>query len=386
MVYTFLVTNPNIFSYTRASILTTNINVTDQRIPSNDPADNRIDPDIKPFQQTEYTFGTAYDFGSGFILEGRYTHKQVDRTIDDIGYHALTGASQDEFYYIGNPGFGICAAAACGQYAVPGNPGTPRAERKYDGVEVRAQKHIGNFSLDASYTFSRLFGNYSGSASSDEAQRSSTQSPYPGVGRNSPNVSRYYDLPFLGYTADGTPDNGRLPTDRPHFFKFGGNYRFDWMGSKTNSTDFNVFYQLASGTPVTTRAFVGGVTGQIVTARGDLGRTQTFSQTDLGLTHKYRFGRENRFAVALDFNVLNVFNQASELSRRETINRQDIPYSTFGCTTDVCIDRAFFNGAITSAKILNFVTANPGARDTRYNLPQNFQAPRIMRIGGRFIF
>ncbi|CAN5576255.1 TonB-dependent receptor [soil metagenome] len=385
LVYTFLVVNPNIFSYTKASIIGNNINLTDQRIPSNDPKDNRVDPSIKPFQQTEFTVGTAYDFSRGFILEGRYTHKNVDRTIDDIGYHDLTGATQNENYYIGNPGFGICAKAACGKYDIPGDPGTPKAERKYDAAEVRVQKRIGRASIDASYTYSRLFGNYSGSASSDEAQRSSAASPYPGAGRNSPNVSRYYDLPFIGYTANGKPDNGRLPTDRPHFIKFAGNYTFDWFGSKTNTTDFNAFYQISSGTPVTTRARLGGVTGQIVNGRGDLGRLHTFSQTDLGLTHKYRFGRDNRFAVALDINVLNAFNQAIEISRRETILRSDADYSVFGCTTDVCIDRAFFNGQITAAKVLN-LAAQPGKQDQRFNLPQLFQAPREFRFGARFIF
>jgi outer membrane receptor protein involved in Fe transport len=385
LVYTFLVVNPNIFSYTRDGVIANNINLADQRIPSNDPSDNRIDPDIKPFQQTEYTFGTAYDFGDGFIFEGRYTHKQVDRTIDDIGYHALTGATQDEFYFIGNPGFGLCAKAACGQYDIPNHPGIPKAERLYDAMELRVRKRFGGFALDSSYTLSRLFGNYSGSASSDEAQRAQNDSPFPGQGRNSPNVSRYYDLPFIGFTANGEPDNGRLPTDRPHYFKFAGNYNFDWFGSKSNSTDLNAFYFISSGTPVTTRARVGGVTGQIVSKRGDLGRTDTLSQTDLGLTHRYRFGRDQRFTLAVDVNVLNVFNQATELGRRETLTRLDIPYAVLGCATDICIDRGFFNGQITAAKVLAYA-ATPGAVDTRFNLPQIFQAPRAMRFGFRFIF
>lgn len=378
LIYTFLVTNPDVFSYTRSSVIANNINITDQRIASNDPADNRIDPDIKPFQQQEYTFGTAYDFGNGFILEGRYTHKNIVRTIDDIGYHALTGASQDEFYFIGNPGEGVCAKPACGQYDIPGAI-APKAKREFDAVEVRVQRRFGNFAMDSSYTWSRLFGNYSGSASSDESQRRD------GVGRNSPNVSRYFDLPFLSFTADGKPDDGPLPTDRPHFFKFGGNYLFDWWGNKANSTSFNVFYQIGSGTPITTRARLGGVTGMIVNGRGDLGRTAVFSQTDFGMTHKYKFGSDNRYAVAFDVNILNLWNQAGEISRRETLTRVDAPYSTFGCTTDLCIDRAFFNGGITAAKVLAYANIT-GNKDERYNLPQLFQAPRAVRFGFRFIF
>lgn len=378
LIYTFLVVNPDVLSYTRAGVIANNINITDQRIASNDPSDNRIDPNIKPFQQQEYTFGSAYDFGEGFILEGRYTHKNIIRTIDDIGYHQLTGATQNEFYYIGNPGEGVCAKPACGQYDIPGAT-APKAKRIYDAVEFRVQKRINKFSLDSSYTWSRLFGNYSGSASSDESQRRD------GVGRNSPNVSRYYDLPFIGFTADGKPDDGRLPTDRPHFFKFSGNYLFDWWGNKANSTSFNLFYQIGSGTPVTTRARLGGVTSMIVNGRGDLGRTAVYTQTDASLTHKYKFGRDSRYAIAFDINVLNLWNQAGEISRRETLTRVDAPYSTFGCTTDVCIDRAFFNGGITAAKVLAYANI-AGNTDTRFNLSQLYQAPRAVRFGFRFLF
>ncbi len=376
LVYDFVVTNPNIFSATRESILANNVNATDFRTVSNDPANNRIDPNLKPFRQSEYTAGTAYDFGKGFILEARYTHKQVDKAIEDIGYH---NAANDEEYFIGNPGFGVCAKAACGKYDIPGLTNAAKAIRRYDAVETRVQKRLGHFDLDASYTFSRLFGNYAGLASSDEAQRGG------GGGRNSPNVNRNFDLPFIGYTADGKPDNGRLPTDRPHFFKFAGNYMFNWFGSKSNTTDFNTFYQISSGTPVTSRARVAFVSGQILKGRGDLGRTATFSQTDLGLTHKYLFGADNRFGVAFDINVLNALNQSTELSRRETITRLNVPIATFGCTTLICVDRAFFNGGVTSQKILDY--ANTGTnKDQRFNLPQLFQDPRSVRFGFRFLF
>lgn len=383
-VYDFLVINPNIFSYTRDSIIANNIRFQDQRTPSNLASDNRIDPNIKPFQQAELTFGTAYDFGQGFIFEGRYTHKNIIRAIDDIGFHDL---DDNEQYFIGNPGEGVCAEAACGRYAIPGGSAI-KAKRVYDAVEVRAQKRFREFSFDTSYTWSRLFGNYAGSASSDESQRSN------GIGRNSPAVSRYFDLPFIGFTLDGEPDDGLLPTDRPHFVKFAGNYSFDWFGSKTNETDLNVFYQVGSGTPVTTRARYAFVSGMIVSKRGDLGRTDTLSQTDLSLSHKYKFGADNRFSLALDFNVLNLWNQATELSRRETISRNNFPGANIGCsvlpTGDTplrCQTRAVFNGAITSTSFLAYANAAGGGNiDTRYNLPQLFQAPRAVRFGFRFVF
>ena len=387
-IYDFLVIDPNIFSYTRSSVLANFIRFQDQRTPSNLASDNRIDPNIKPFQQAELTFGTAYDFGQGFIVEGRYTHKNIIRAIDDIGFLDL---DDNEQYFIGNPGEGVCAQPACGRYTIPGAT-APKAKRVYDAVEVRAQKRFGQFAFDGSYTWSRLFGNYAGSSSSDEAQRGG------GIGRNSPAVSRYFDLPFMAFTLDGTPDDGLLPTDRTHFVKIAGNYQFDWFGNKSNTTDFNMFYQIGSGTPVTTRARYGVVSGMIVSGRGDLGRTETFSQADFSLTHKYRFGRDNKYGVAFDFNVLNLLNQANELSRRETIGRSEFPGSQIGCPTAAaddtpvrCLTRAVFSGAITSASYLAFIRAGTatdpnGRTDLRYNLPQTFQDPRAIRFGFRFLF
>jgi hypothetical protein len=394
-VYDFVVTNPNIFSYTRASILASNINFQDQRTPSNLASDNRIDPNIKPFQQAELTFGSAYDFGGGFILEGRYTHKKIIRAIDDIGYHNNNSLADrdNEEYYIGNPGEGVCAQIACGRYAIAGGKAA-KAKRVYDAVEIRVQKRINKFAFDSSYTWSKLFGNYAGSASSDEAQRSG------GAGRNSPAVSRYFDLPFLGYTLDGKPDDGLLPTDRTHYVKFSGNYQFDWWGNKSNTTDLNAFYQIGSGTPVTTRVRYNDVSGQILSKRGDLGRTATFSQTDVSLTHKYRFGRDNRYGVAFDVNVLNLLNQRTELSRRETLTKANFPAANVGCSVPVfdpagntpkrCLDRAVFNGAVTSAIVRAYAeslgTGSTGNRDQRFNLPQLYQGPREIRFGFRFLF
>jgi outer membrane receptor protein involved in Fe transport len=129
LVYDFLVTNPNIFSVTRQFAIANAFNVTDFRTISNDPANNRIDPNLKAFRQSEFTVGSEYELARNIIIGGRFTHKQVDRAIEDIGYH---NATDDEEYFIGNPGFGVCAQAACGQYSIPGIPGGKAAKRCVD--------------------------------------------------------------------------------------------------------------------------------------------------------------------------------------------------------------------------------------------------------------
>jgi hypothetical protein len=202
----------------------------------------------------------------------------------------------------------------------------------------------------------------------------------------------------MGFTLDGRPDDGLLPTDRTHFAKVAATYGFDWFGSKSNTTDFNLFFLIGSGTPVTTRARYGVVSGMIVSKRGDLGRTDALSQTDFSVTHKYRFGRDDRFGIAFDVNVLNLWNQATEVSRRETITRSEFSPGVIGCPTadpnDTpvrCLTRAVFNGGITSASFLAYANAtvngDPNARkDLRYNLPQLFQNPRAIRFGFRLLF
>src|SRR5205814_2100090 len=102
----------------------------------------------------------------------RYTHKWLDRTIEDSGINV---PNVGEVFFIANPGFGVAE-----QILPKPAPPMPKAQRDYDGVEFRLIKRMANrWYLNTSYLYSRLFGNYGGLASSDEN------------GRNAPNVDRY---------------------------------------------------------------------------------------------------------------------------------------------------------------------------------------------------
>ena len=199
-------------------------------------------------------------------------------------------------YVIGNPGEGLhletLQRLGYTKFATP--------QRRYDGLEFVFERRLqNNWYFNANYTLSRLYGNYSGLSSSDEINVI--------TGRLAPGTSRAFDLPFIGFTAAGEPDNGRLETDRPHVFNVYGAYIFDWLKSKSNSTELSAFQTVSSGTPQTTRIFlVSVVTPAIFLKRGDLGRGPTFSQTDFNITHRYRFGRDDRFTIAGDLNFLNL--------------------------------------------------------------------------------
>ncbi len=355
----------------------------DFRVPSNDPNDNRVDPDLKAARQSSIDLGTEYEFANNLVFGARYVHKQVDKAIEDVG---IFDADGNENFFIANPGFGVVS-----EPFFPGFAATPKAERKYDAVEFSVNKRFSNsWFANGSYTYSRLFGNYSGLASSDEN------------GRSSPNVNRLFDLPFLGFDADGNPDNGRLATDRPHIFKLNAGYNKVWSGS--NTTEIKGFFIGESGTPISTRvSFYGANT--FLNGRGDLGRTETYTQTDLAFTHRYKFGRDNKYTLAFDLDMLNLFNERNVTNRDGIIFRSDLSDADVNLllpnVTDelTFIGQVFNGGLATQIRELN-TRGNAGAStcgdgtescasyvtDARYNQADQFQIPRSVRFGFRFIF
>lgn len=78
------------------------------------------------------------------------------------------------------------------------------------------KRYSNNWALFGSYTYSRLYGNYSGLASSDED------------GRVAPNVNRFFDGITMSFDRNGELVYGNLGTDRPNQFKGQFVYGFDW--------------------------------------------------------------------------------------------------------------------------------------------------------------
>jgi hypothetical protein len=347
----------------------------DYRIASNDPSSTiytgAVDPDLKPFRQTEFTFGGERQFGRDYVFGTRYTRKNVDNAIEDAG---IINAEGSEAYIIGNPGSGLHLKLLKDL----GYQKSARPQRTYDGWEVRLDKRLSNnYYFNVNYTLSRLYGNYSGLASSDEA------------GRTSPGVNRFFDLPFIGFTAAGNPDNGRLATDRPHVFNAFGAYIFDWFGSKANSTEFSAFTTAQSGTPVTSQ--ISFITGTLFTERGDLGRTEALTQTDFAVTHRYRFGRDERFTMAFDVNVLNLLDERNVTGFYTLKTTGTLSPTTFGYTTSSgAADYVRAINAYTSGQLLGPInTYLQGASsrvDARYGQANSFQGPRSVRFGFRLLF
>ncbi len=351
------------------------------RVNANDPNASAlnggaVDPDLRPFQQTEFTVGGERQINKDYVFRVRYTYKNVDEAVEDAG---VVNPQNSEAYIIGNPGRGLHLATL----QALGYTKSTRPQRRYDGLEFVIEKRLSrNYYFNANYTFSRLYGNYSGLTSSDE--------PHLVEGRLAPGVSRAFDLPFIGFTAKGEPDNGRLQTDRPHVFNVFGAYILNWKGdNRAHSTEFSGFQTITSGTPQTTTIYgASSVTPQIFLGRGDLGRSPTFTQTDFNITHRYKLGHDQKYTAAFDLNFLNLFDQATVTGVYTTMNPSTAqvngPALGFPNTTT-----GYANGYTSGAllqPILARIASQPDRSDVRYKLPFLYQSPRVVRFGVRFLF
>ena len=332
------------------------IETVDNRIPSNDPTNNLIDPDLKPVKNHQMDFGFEKTFAGNYVFRSRYTHKALDRTVEDVGI--LT--PQGEQYYIANPGFGYTIDSKKFPAGYPANV-TPKAKRVYDAMELAVSRRFARVYLNASYTLSRLYGNYSGLASSDEN------------GRTSPNVNRYFDEAFMVYDQRGKLVEGRLATDRPHTFKIFTSYDKKWFGGTTHFAPVVNWY---SGTPITSELSINGVP-LYPNGRGDLGRTPRFFQTDFLLTHDVRVaGSETRF-FRFEVNASNLFNNASITNKYPQFTHTNDGSIQFDNTADIFKGYSNYRALMTAQDI---------RVDPQFNQASAYQAPRVLRLGFHFFF
>ncbi len=302
--------NPNVLGLSLANpgALGTLITKYDNRtIPINSKGEiDGVDHNIKPYKSQEFSAQLEHSFASRLVGGVRYTHKDLLRAIEDIG---VLDSEGNEVYLIGNPGFGDTRDPKSpygGKTPNGQNWLVPKATRTYDALEFRIQGQARSFGFIGSYTWSRLYGNYSGAANSDES------------GRQDPGVSRAFDLPYYYFDATGSQKTreGLLGTDRPHTFKFYGNYDHKW--GRIGNTNLGVNQIAYSGTPDSTTVIYGSAP-TFPYGRGDLGRTPFLTQTDLLLAHTFTFTEHVK--ARFEFNVINLFNQATVISRVTQLNR-----------------------------------------------------------------
>ncbi len=325
------------------------------RIPANDPANNRIDPNLLPTRERRFDAGLDYALTTRENLSVRYTHQRLDRTIENVG---VIGDSGTDFY-VANPGFGLAAQAPVYPAGVLA---PPPAHREYDAVDISVSRRMtGKLQFVASYTWSRLFGDYSGLASSDEN------------GRAAPNSTKYYDNPWMSIDQNGRFVEGRLATDRPHTLKLFATYV---VNSRWGSTNFAPRISAFSGTPLSTTF---GVLGDPMfpLGRGDLGRTPFFSNVDLLLYHEFRpAGWREGMRFRIEANATNLLNQAAITGVDTRYNHPNDGDAQFTPLSSLYQKFDFRQ-----------VTAAQGLRvSPLYGMANSFQAPRSFRVGLHFFF
>jgi hypothetical protein len=309
-----------------------------------------LDPDLKPIRLQEITAGVEHQLTPNLSFAARYVHKQIDRAVEDIGYVKTTdGITYEEDYTIGNPGFGRATLA------YPGVP-MPKAVRDYDAFELSARRLMrGNWALNASYTYSRLWGNYSGLSESDEE------------GRVSPYVGRGYDNPVIMFDEKARPVYGLLATDRPHQVKITGTYAGPFR------TSFTLFQVFASGVPVSRVVGVMPCCGYPVMYQGRMsdGRTPALSRSDVYVQKEFLL--RDRYRVAIGMTVTNLLNQATVTSiyPRQTDDLIDLKEPDFYAGT---LD---FRQLIAEQNI---------PRDPQFLKPLAFQSPRSIRLMLKWTF
>lgn len=337
--------------------------VSDRRLNSADPATwdflgyPTIEPNMKPMESLEYQIGLDHQLTSVSQIGARVVHKEIVRTIEDVG---LLYPGVGEVYIISNPGEGVTVSDA---YVLP----YVKPKRDYNALEITYDKRFNNnWSLRAYYTLSKLEGNYSGLANSDE--NNTPGNPLNAAGtsaRLSPNVSRLWDVAGSAYDQNGDAVYGRLATDRTH--QLGAQFLYSFQFG------FNVGVNqyIGSGTPISTMGSIPSGNAFYPYGRGDLGDTPWLTQTDLTLYYTLNFG--NNLGLSFGLTVLNLFDQDTELRKWTNRTLQDIEVS----------DESFLTGFDYAQLEADL---GPTAVDELYGLWDTFQLPRVLRFTVKFEF
>ena len=311
------------------------------------PVFDAIDPDMKPFSQREISLGAEKKLMEDMSLSVRLVNKKVLSAIEDVGF-VFPG---EEHFYFTNPGSDFIKQKfeefIDAGLLLPGTPSTPDAKRDYYAMNLSLDKRFShNWQGGLSYTLSRLTGNYSGLASSDED------------GRNSPNGERFFDLWHISYDKQLDPIDGALPTDRTHVLKAYGSYAFPF--GLTVGLVANAY----SGTPVSEEWNVDSE-GYLPYNRGSMGRTPFVFFANAYFEYELKLGRAG---VKFNLNIDNVFDARTAQRIFPTKYRYTISPG---------------DAALLSR---DWLPAPDEVVDPRFGLPYSFMAPISGRLGVRFVF
>jgi hypothetical protein len=257
-----------------------------------------------------------------------------------------------------------------------------------------------------SYTWSRLWGNYTGLTTTDQIDGGNT-------GRNSPDTTRSFDEPFYYFGANGKSNDGVLPTDRPNVFKGYVYYQLPWHW-KGNSTTFGLFQAAYQGSPVSSYIDLAGMfsigvseatyvfgrgkwvnmstdaNGNITLGTPYYRRTPWFTQSDLNIAHQIKFGE--RQAVSFSANAINVLNQRAVTAYYQGMNSTNFLTPLLPGTANLGSGAALYQELESPYNVQQFINGNTGLgiprviKSSWYGQPFLYQNARTMRFDIKYTF
>ncbi len=319
-----------------------------------------VDPNMKAQYVDEYLVGYDFEVIPSMELGIKGTYRNLGRVIEDM----LVPSGND--YFVTNPGQGMGAeGGTLNGDTVP----VPKPTRKYTGVELHATKRFSNnYQFFASYTWSRLKGNYDGTFQSS-------------TGQLDPNINSAYDYADFEVNNSG---GGYLSNDRTNMFKLSGSYTVP--SGPVHGLEIGLATHYYSGTPLTAYGYASSYRNweYYLTPRGALGRGPADYEADAHLGFPIVAG-PGRVTVLLD--VFNLFNRQAKTQLDQRYNLSSDPVCA-GVPDAICNgDGGILNapGGVQPSGTI----ANPRATATNPSFLKAgtaFTQPRQIRLGVRYSF
>jgi len=293
---------------------------------------------IKLPKRNEYQLGYSQQVTNEITLgiQGRY--RKLTNPLEDSVLTDADGNAYDpnEMAIIWNPRPGpvsFSASDGSGQITVA-NTLFPEAYNTYKAVDLTFEWKRSNSRLFASYTWSRLQGNYEGVVSSSNGQADG-------------NITASWDYyPYVG--------SGLLPLDRTHSIKIYGMQTFV-LGGNPLRAGFNILWQSgvpyglwddgSSSTPQLPDIGVYGDSTPQNGKIGDKGRTPSHTNLDFSLDYEFTLSKKVKLVPMLSvFNLLNSRTTATVLEQATDSGGSPFPAGKWSSATSWYAGRSVLLG------------------------------------------
>jgi hypothetical protein len=268
------------------------------------------DPNLRGQYLREFLLGAEREVIPNLAVGVKYVYRNYGEVIEDFL------CMNDGTYCVGNPGEGIMQRIFTLDYAT--TYPAPKPKRIYRAVQLDVTKRFAdNWSLLASYIWSKLDGNYDGEFAPFTQPR----------GTADPNISAaydYYDFFTNGQNLARITNTGPLSNDRRSQFKVSGVY----VSPFKLAVGLSAYYR--TGTPLTRYGFSNAYSRYefFLTERGVEGRVPADYEADLHLGYPLALG-----PVTVNFlvDIFNLLNAQRPLVLDERYNLSEFDNASYIC-------------------------------------------------------